>query len=101
MTAPAIEAPRPRHGDRSKVRSLSPEQLAAVRVLATDLGSRVRSFRLSLGLTQGQFGARYGVSKERINHIERVTRPNLSFGTAIRMLDDIGCELSIVPKVAA
>ena len=89
---------RASRGDRSKVRSLTPEQGIAVTELACELASRIRQHRTRHNLTQAQLGQLYGVSGERINHIEKVTNPNLSFGTAIRMLDDCGYTLAIVKK---
>lgn len=54
--------------------------------------------REELGFTQGQLAARAATSRERINSYER-GRVHPTADTLERVLDAMGCELTVVPRL--
>ena len=59
-------------------------------MLADQVGSLLKSARLTLGLTQRALARRAKVSERLWAEVERGERPNVSLETALRMLSEVG-----------
>jgi transcriptional regulator with XRE-family HTH domain len=60
-----------------------------------ELGAILRRRRQALALTQGEAAGVSGVSLRLWSEVERGERPNVSFTTALRMLNTIGLDLEV------
>jgi transcriptional regulator with XRE-family HTH domain len=60
-----------------------------------DIGDRVRTERRRRKLTQEQLGEIAGVSRVRINKIEKGTAADVRFGTLINVLNALGLDLEM------
>jgi transcriptional regulator with XRE-family HTH domain len=68
------------------------------RLLARDLGSRLKERRLGLGLVQAELAALTGISVHSLSNIES-GRANPSLEVLEPLLDCLGLELSLMPRV--
>jgi transcriptional regulator with XRE-family HTH domain len=64
------------------------------------LGEQLRLRRGVLDLTQSQAAGLSGVSHRLWSEVERGVRPNVSLGTAIRMLQTLGLDMALIERGA-
>lgn len=70
-----------------------------IRIATTeDFAAALNQLRRRAGLTQGDVGGRIGSHAFRVGEYERHQR-SMGFRTALRLLDALGCQLVIVPKI--
>lgn len=61
------------------------------------LGSQIRDFRKSTGISQEQLALRAGVDRSYLGGIERGSR-NVSFLTLVKIAATLGCSVSDITK---
>ena len=65
-----------------------------------DLGPLLRERRKSLAMTQAQAAALAGISTRLWSECETGRRPGVSLDVVIRMLQIVGLDLHVVPRVS-
>lgn len=62
-----------------------------------EIGEKVREERRRRKLTQAALAELAGVSRVRINHIERGTATDVRFGTVLNVLNALNLDLAMTP----
>ena len=68
------------------------EDAAALLVLQTRFGERLRQARLAMNMTQAELAKRSGVHDRYIGRVE-LGRKNLTLGTMLRLATVVGCKV--------
>jgi HTH-type transcriptional regulator/antitoxin HipB len=65
-----------------------------------DIGPILREARKALGLSQGELAAPLGMSRATISAIESGRCDEIGFAKLAALLDSVGLELTVVPRVS-